>query len=146
MPRMTQFKLFQTVWFKFSFFRLQSSRHSSDVGVNIDTLVASEKEIWNREKLSLQKSLKQADAELSKLRAELRSEAFLRELGSDSENAVLRVGRLCCPHTNYSCFFHFDLGLFFTVFTLLTLSKQILIQVLNFHAQKPDFQFFSPRI
>ncbi|XP_074938908.1 A-kinase anchor protein 9 isoform X2 [Phalacrocorax aristotelis] len=67
-----------------------SSRHSSDVGVNIDTLVASEKEIWNREKLSLQKSLKQANAELSKLRAELRSEAFLRELGSDSENAVLR--------------------------------------------------------
>ncbi|KAM6101395.1 A-kinase anchor protein 9 isoform 4-T4 [Theristicus caerulescens] len=67
-----------------------SSRHSSDAGVNIDSLVASEKEIWNREKLSLQKSLKQADAELSKLRAELRSEAFLRELGSDSENAVLR--------------------------------------------------------
>ncbi|XP_030922624.1 A-kinase anchor protein 9 isoform X1 [Geospiza fortis] len=67
-----------------------SSRHSSDVGVNIDTLVASEKEIWNRERLSLQKSLKQADAELSKLRAELRSEAFLRELGSDAENAVLR--------------------------------------------------------
>ncbi|XP_062461140.1 A-kinase anchor protein 9 isoform X2 [Pezoporus occidentalis] len=67
-----------------------SSRHSSDVGVNIDTLVASEKETWNKEKLSLQKSLKQADAELSRLRAELRSEAFLRELGSDSENAVLR--------------------------------------------------------
>ncbi|NXK96072.1 AKAP9 protein, partial [Formicarius rufipectus] len=67
-----------------------SSRHSSDVGVNIDTLVASEKETWNRERLLLQKSLKQADAELSKLRAELRSEAFLRELGSDSENAVLR--------------------------------------------------------
>ncbi|XP_018764944.3 A-kinase anchor protein 9 isoform X2 [Serinus canaria] len=67
-----------------------SSRHPSDVGVNIDTLVASEKEIWNRERLSLQKSLKQANAELSKLRAELRSEAFLRELGSDTENAVLR--------------------------------------------------------
>ncbi|NXO36799.1 AKAP9 protein, partial [Locustella ochotensis] len=67
-----------------------SSRHSSDVGVNLDTLVASEKEIWNRERLSLQKSLKQANAELSKLRAELRSEAFLRELGSDTENAVLR--------------------------------------------------------
>lgn len=67
-----------------------SSKHSSDLGVNIDTLVASEKENWNREKLSLQKSLKQADAELSKLRAELRSEAFLRELGSDSENVILR--------------------------------------------------------
>lgn len=96
---MTLLKLVQTMWFKFSFFCLQSSRHSSDVGVNIDTLVASEKETWNREKLSLQKSLKQADAELSRLRAELRSEAFLRELGSESENAVLRVGRLCCPHT-----------------------------------------------
>ncbi|KAM6339300.1 A-kinase anchor protein 9 isoform 3-T3 [Podargus strigoides] len=67
-----------------------SSRHSLDVGVNIDTRVGSEKETWKREKLSLQKSLKQADAELSKLRAELRSEAFLRELGSDSENSVLR--------------------------------------------------------
>lgn len=104
---MTLLKLFQTVRFKFSFFCLQSSRHSTGVGVNIDTLVASEKETWNREKLSLQKSLKQADAELSRLRAELRSEAFLRELGSDSENAVLRVRRLCCPHTNYSCVFSF---------------------------------------
>ncbi|NXV75387.1 AKAP9 protein, partial [Atlantisia rogersi] len=67
-----------------------SSRRSSDIGVNIDTGVASEKEMWNREKLSLQKSLKQAELEVSKLRAELRSEAFLRELGSDSENALLR--------------------------------------------------------
>ncbi|XP_073190099.1 A-kinase anchor protein 9 isoform X15 [Lepidochelys kempii] len=70
---------------------LQSSRHSLDNGANIDTLIASEREIWNREKLSLQKSLKHADAELSKLRAELRSEAFLRELGSNSENAVLKI-------------------------------------------------------
>uniref|UniRef100_A0A8C0IW49 A-kinase anchoring protein 9 n=1 Tax=Chelonoidis abingdonii TaxID=106734 RepID=A0A8C0IW49_CHEAB len=68
-----------------------SSRYSLDNGANIDTLIASEREIWNREKLSLQKSLKQADAELSKLRAELRSEAFLRELGSSSENAVLKI-------------------------------------------------------
>ncbi|EMP35294.1 A-kinase anchor protein 9 [Chelonia mydas] len=68
-----------------------SSRHSLDNGANIDTLIASEREIWNREKLSLQKSLKHADAELSKLRAELRSEAFLRELGSNSENAVLKM-------------------------------------------------------
>lgn len=119
MARMTWPKLLQIMSFKFSFLCLQSSRHSADVGVNIDTLVASEKEIWNREKLSLQKSLKQADAELSKLRAELRSEAFLRELGSDTENAVLRVRRYFFPHTNYSCFKIFDLGLFFIVFTLL---------------------------
>uniref|UniRef100_A0A8C0HRA7 A-kinase anchoring protein 9 n=1 Tax=Buteo japonicus TaxID=224669 RepID=A0A8C0HRA7_9AVES len=70
--------------------RQPSGDYRIDPDINIDTLVASEKEIWNREKLSLQKSLKKADAELSKLRAELRSEAFLRELGSDSENAVLR--------------------------------------------------------
>lgn len=98
MTRITQLKLFQIMSLKFSFLCLQSSRHSSDVGVNIDTLVASEKEMWNRERLSLQKSLKQADAELSKLRAELRSEAFLRELGSDTENAVLRVGRFFFPY------------------------------------------------
>ena len=107
MTRMTQLRLFQTVRFKFNFFPLQSSRHSSDLGVNIDTLVASEKENWNREKLSLQKSLKQADAELSKLRAEIRSEAFLRELGSDSENVILRVGKLCCLHNNSGWVFFF---------------------------------------
>lgn len=99
MIRLTWPKLFQIMSFKFSFLCLQSSRHSADVGVNIDTLVASEKEIWNRERLSLQKSLKQADAELSKLRAELRSEAFLRELGSDTENAVLRVRKFFFPPT-----------------------------------------------
>uniref|UniRef100_A0A803U0W9 A-kinase anchoring protein 9 n=1 Tax=Anolis carolinensis TaxID=28377 RepID=A0A803U0W9_ANOCA len=59
-------------------------------GGNIDTLIASEREIWNKEKLSLQHSLRQAEAELAKLRAELRNEAFLRELGSDSENAALK--------------------------------------------------------
>ncbi|XP_054847856.1 A-kinase anchor protein 9 isoform X2 [Eublepharis macularius] len=59
-------------------------------GGSIDTLVASERESWNKEKSTLQQSLKQAEAELVKLRAELRNEAFLRELGSDSENAALK--------------------------------------------------------
>lgn len=140
---MAQLRLFQTVWFKFSFFPFQSSRHSSDVGVNIDTLVASEKETWSREKLSLQKALKQANAEISKLRAELRSEAFLRELGSDSENAVLRVGRLCL--TNHS-FYNFYLGLFCVAFTLFILSKQTVIQFLNSYPQIHDFKFLSPRM
>ncbi|XP_039213603.1 A-kinase anchor protein 9 isoform X3 [Crotalus tigris] len=57
---------------------------------NVDALIASEKEIWHKEKLSLQQSLKQAEAELAKLKTELRNEAFLRELGSDSENAALK--------------------------------------------------------
>ncbi|XP_061443901.1 A-kinase anchor protein 9 isoform X4 [Rhineura floridana] len=59
-------------------------------GENVDMLMASEREIWNKEKLTLQQSLKQAEAEVAKLRAELRNEAFLRELGSDSENAALK--------------------------------------------------------
>ncbi|KAM6449906.1 A-kinase anchor protein 9 isoform 3-T3 [Liasis olivaceus] len=59
-------------------------------GRNVDALIAAEKEVWNKEKLSLQQSLKQAEAELAKLRAELRNEAFLRELGSDSENTALK--------------------------------------------------------
>ncbi|XP_063159680.1 A-kinase anchor protein 9 isoform X2 [Candoia aspera] len=65
-------------------------RQSLHNGRNVDALIASEKEIWNKEKLSLQQSLKEAEAELAKLRAELRNEAFLRELGSDSENAALK--------------------------------------------------------
>ncbi|XP_066483932.1 A-kinase anchor protein 9 isoform X7 [Tiliqua scincoides] len=59
-------------------------------GQNVDILIASEREIWHKEKWALQQSLKQAEAELAKLRAELRNEAFVRELGSDSENAALK--------------------------------------------------------
>ncbi|XP_029139848.1 A-kinase anchor protein 9 [Protobothrops mucrosquamatus] len=65
-------------------------RQSLHNGRNVDALIASEKEIWHKEKLSLQQSLKQAEAELAKLKAELRNEAFLRELGTDSENAALK--------------------------------------------------------
>ncbi|XP_030056026.1 A-kinase anchor protein 9 isoform X2 [Microcaecilia unicolor] len=67
----------------------QVHRHSLDNEVN-DALLASEREIWSKEKLSLQKSLKQTEAELCKLRAELRNEAFLRDLGGDSENQALK--------------------------------------------------------
>uniref|UniRef100_A0A670ZEE9 A-kinase anchoring protein 9 n=1 Tax=Pseudonaja textilis TaxID=8673 RepID=A0A670ZEE9_PSETE len=67
-----------------------SFRQSLHNGRNVDALIASEKEIWHKERLSLQQSLKQAEAELAKLKAELRNEAFLRELGSDSENAALK--------------------------------------------------------
>ncbi|XP_048366810.1 A-kinase anchor protein 9 isoform X3 [Sphaerodactylus townsendi] len=67
-----------------------SFRPSMYNGGNADVLVASEREIWSREKVVLQQSLKQAEAELVKLRGELRNETFLRELGSDSENAALK--------------------------------------------------------
>uniref|UniRef100_A0A8D2LNS6 A-kinase anchoring protein 9 n=1 Tax=Varanus komodoensis TaxID=61221 RepID=A0A8D2LNS6_VARKO len=59
-------------------------------GGNADALIASEREFWHKEKMTLQQSLKQAEAELGKLKAELRNESFLRELGSDSENTALK--------------------------------------------------------
>ncbi|XP_043923601.1 A-kinase anchor protein 9 isoform X2 [Protopterus annectens] len=53
--------------------------------------LASEKEMWSREKITLQKSLKLAEAEAAKLRAELRSDAVQRDLnGSDSERIALK--------------------------------------------------------
>lgn len=70
---------------------LQSSRFSFNGGANIEAIIASEKEVWNREKLSLQKSLKRAEAEVYKLKAELRNEALLQNLSSDSEHATIKV-------------------------------------------------------
>ncbi|XP_069067719.1 A-kinase anchor protein 9 isoform X3 [Pleurodeles waltl] len=70
--------------------RDHTSGHLLDNEVNIDALIGSEREMWNREKKALQKSLKQAEAELSKLRAELRSDSLQRDLGGDSENMALR--------------------------------------------------------
>lgn len=74
--------------------RSASRDHTSlplmDNEVNIDALIRSEREMWNREKRALQRSLKQAEAELSKLRAELRSDSFHRDLGGDPESMALR--------------------------------------------------------
>ncbi|XP_006834457.1 PREDICTED: A-kinase anchor protein 9 [Chrysochloris asiatica] len=67
-----------------------SCRFPFSGGANIATIIASEKEIWNREKLSLQKSLKKAEAEVCKLKAELRNEALLQNLSPDSEHATLK--------------------------------------------------------
>ncbi|XP_029784657.1 A-kinase anchor protein 9 isoform X2 [Suricata suricatta] len=67
-----------------------SSRFSFSGGANIEAIIASEKEVWNREKLTLQKSLKRAEAEVYKLKAELRNEALLQNLSSDSEHATIK--------------------------------------------------------
>ncbi|XP_012576374.1 PREDICTED: A-kinase anchor protein 9 [Condylura cristata] len=67
-----------------------SSRVSFSGGDNIEAIIASEKEVWNREKLALQKSLKRAEAEVYKLKAELRNEALLQNLSPDSEHATLK--------------------------------------------------------
>ncbi|XP_074128347.1 A-kinase anchor protein 9 isoform X2 [Sminthopsis crassicaudata] len=67
-----------------------SSRHSFHHGTNIEAVIASEKEIWNREKLALQKSLRRAEAEVCRLKAELRNEALSQDLNPSSENATLK--------------------------------------------------------
>ncbi|XP_063098985.1 A-kinase anchor protein 9 isoform X4 [Cavia porcellus] len=67
-----------------------SSRFSFGGGANIDAIIASEKEVWNREKSTLQKSLKRAEAEVYKLKAELRNDNVLQNLSHDSEHATLK--------------------------------------------------------
>ncbi|XP_058381351.1 A-kinase anchor protein 9 isoform X7 [Diceros bicornis minor] len=69
---------------------IQSSRFSFSGGADIEAIIASEKEVWNREKLTLQKSLKRAEAEVYKLKAELRNEALLQNLSPDSEHATIK--------------------------------------------------------
>ncbi|XP_032093616.1 A-kinase anchor protein 9 isoform X2 [Thamnophis elegans] len=61
-----------------------SSLHN---GRNIDAPITSEKEISHKEKLSL---LKNSEIKLTKFK-ELKNEAFLKELESESENAALKI-------------------------------------------------------
>uniref|UniRef100_A0A2R9B968 A-kinase anchoring protein 9 n=1 Tax=Pan paniscus TaxID=9597 RepID=A0A2R9B968_PANPA len=70
--------------------RDNSSRFSLNGGANIEAIIASEKEVWNREKLTLQKSLKRAEAEVYKLKAELRNDSLLQTLSPDSEHVTLK--------------------------------------------------------
>ncbi|XP_032108947.1 A-kinase anchor protein 9 isoform X2 [Sapajus apella] len=70
--------------------RDHSSRFSLNGGANIEAIIASEKEVWNREKLTLQKSLKRAEAEVYKLKAELRNDSLLQSLSPDSEHVTLK--------------------------------------------------------
>ncbi|KAL4669748.1 hypothetical protein H8959_008302, partial [Pygathrix nigripes] len=70
--------------------RDNSSRFSLNGDANIEAIIASEKEVWNREKLTLQKSLKRAEAEVYKLKAELRNDSLLQTLSPDSEHVTLK--------------------------------------------------------
>ncbi|XP_069815551.1 A-kinase anchor protein 9 isoform X2 [Dendropsophus ebraccatus] len=67
-----------------------SGDHSTwDPTMNINSFT-EEREAWNREKLNLHKSLKEMEAELSKVKAELRNESIQRDLGRDTDNAALK--------------------------------------------------------
>uniref|UniRef100_A0A2K6KY68 A-kinase anchoring protein 9 n=1 Tax=Rhinopithecus bieti TaxID=61621 RepID=A0A2K6KY68_RHIBE len=65
--------------------RDNSSRFSLNGGANIEAIIASEKR-----KLTLQKSLKRAEAEVYKLKAELRNDSLLQTLSPDSEHVTLK--------------------------------------------------------
>ncbi|KAM4873646.1 A-kinase anchor protein 9 isoform 1-T1 [Thomomys bottae] len=67
-----------------------SSRFAFGGAANIEAIIASEKEVWNKEKSVLQKSLKRAEAEVYKLKAELRNDTLLHNLSPDSEHVSLK--------------------------------------------------------
>ncbi|XP_071468292.1 A-kinase anchor protein 9 isoform X2 [Marmota flaviventris] len=67
-----------------------SSRFLFCGDANLEAIIASEKEIWNREKSALQKTLKKTEAEVYKLKAELRNNTLLQNLNTDSENISLK--------------------------------------------------------
>lgn len=69
---------------------VQSSRFSLDSGANTKDIIASVKEVWSKEKLTLQKSLKRAEAKVCELKVELRNDALHQRQSPDSENAVFK--------------------------------------------------------
>ncbi|XP_034774598.2 A-kinase anchor protein 9-like isoform X3 [Acipenser ruthenus] len=67
-----------------------SNRKPLDNQDTIDVLT-SDQETWSREKDNLEKSLKQAETQVNKLRAELRSDVWYRDMtGSDVDNVTLK--------------------------------------------------------
>ncbi|XP_076422385.1 A-kinase anchor protein 9 isoform X21 [Peromyscus maniculatus bairdii] len=69
---------------------LQSSGLSLHGSANIEDIIASEKEVWSKEKLTLQKALKRAEAKACELKAELRNDAVPQNRSPDSENAIFK--------------------------------------------------------
>ncbi|MGH0122969.1 UNVERIFIED_CONTAM: hypothetical protein FKN15_077623 [Acipenser sinensis] len=68
----------------------ESNRNPLDNQDTIDVLT-SDQETWSREKDNLEKSLKQAETQVNKLRAELRSDVLYRDVtGSDVDNVTLK--------------------------------------------------------
>ncbi|XP_036433742.1 A-kinase anchor protein 9 isoform X2 [Colossoma macropomum] len=69
-----------------------SAHNSSRSGSEGQELVlfSSEREAWSREKIRLEKSLRQAEAELSRLRGEIRSDALRDVAAPDTDNSALK--------------------------------------------------------
>lgn len=54
-------------------------------------LFSSERESWAQERNRLEKSLRQAEAELTRLRADIRSDTLRDLTGADLDNTALKV-------------------------------------------------------
>ncbi|XP_037398628.1 A-kinase anchor protein 9 isoform X5 [Pygocentrus nattereri] len=66
-----------------------SSSRSGSEGQEL-VLFSSEREAWSREKMRLEKSLRQAEAELSRLRGEIRSNTLRDVAAPDTDNSALK--------------------------------------------------------
>ncbi|MBN3298083.1 AKAP9 protein, partial [Amia calva] len=68
-----------------------SHRMAVEPGSSTVVLQSSEQEAWERERSRLEKALRQAEAEVSRLRGELRTDSLYRDMtGSDSDNGALK--------------------------------------------------------
>lgn len=54
-------------------------------------LFSQEREAWTREKMHLEKALHQAQAQVARLRAEVRAETMRDITGPEADNAALKV-------------------------------------------------------
>lgn len=55
-------------------------------------LLSQEREAWAREKVRLEKALDQAQAQVARLRGEIRSDVLREITGPEADNAALKVG------------------------------------------------------
>lgn len=54
-------------------------------------LLSQEREAWNREKVRLEKALHLAQAQVARLRGEIRTDALREITGPEADNATLKV-------------------------------------------------------
>ncbi|KAM9838219.1 A-kinase anchor protein 9 [Aulostomus maculatus] len=67
-----------------------SSRRGGSKLDSADMLLSQEREAWNREKVRLEKALQLAQAQVARLRGEIRTEALREITGPEADNAALK--------------------------------------------------------
>ncbi|CAJ1083390.1 LOW QUALITY PROTEIN: A-kinase anchor protein 9 [Xyrichtys novacula] len=67
-----------------------SIRRGSNKGDSASLLLSQEREAWSREKLRLEKALHQSQAQVARLRGEIRTETLREVTGPEADNAALK--------------------------------------------------------